>query len=93
MLFPAISGRVKEINLVSIVMLLKVLQIIQMLVAVLLIVSILLQQKGSGMGAGFGAGSGAIVSTRRGVDLFLYKVTIVLSVVFFAIGISFIILQ
>ncbi len=74
-------------------MLLKVLQIIQMVLAVLMIISILLQQKGSGMGAGFGAGSGPIVSTRRGVDLFLYKATIVLSVVFFAIGISFIILQ
>jgi protein translocase SecG subunit len=93
LLFFAISGRVKEINIVSIVMLLKVLQIVQMVFAVLLIISILLQQKGSGMGAGFGAGAGPIVSTRRGVDLFLYKATIFLSVVFFAIGISFIILQ
>jgi len=72
---------------------LKALQIVQMVLAVLLIVSILLQQKGSGMGAGFGAGSGPIVSTRRGVDLFLYKATIVLSLAFFAIGISFIFLS
>ncbi len=74
-------------------MLLKVLQIIQMVLAVLLIISILLQQKGSGIGAGFGGPSGAIVSTRRGVDLFLYKATIVLSIIFFAIGLSFILIS
>lgn len=75
-------------------MLLNVLQIVQMVLAVLLIISILLQQKGSGMGASMGGvGGGGIVSTRRGVDLFLYKATIVLSIVFFAIGISFIVLQ
>jgi protein translocase SecG subunit len=74
-------------------MLLKVLQISQMVLAVLVIISILLQQKGSGMGAGFGGPGGSIVSTRRGVDLFLYKVTIVLSVLFFGIGIAMLIIQ
>ena len=74
-------------------MLLKVLQIVQMVLAVLLIIAILLQQKGSGLGAGFGGAGGSIVSTRRGVDLFLYKATIVLSIIFFGLGLSFIIIK
>lgn len=74
-------------------MLIKILQIVQMVIAVLLIISILLQQKGSGIGAGFGGSSGSVVQTRRGVDLFLYKATIILAFFFFAIGISFIILN
>lgn len=73
-------------------MLLKVLQIVQMVLAAVLIIAILLQQKGSGIGAGFG-GSGGIVSTRRGVDLFLYKATVVLSIIFFGLGLSFIIIK
>lgn len=74
-------------------MLLKVLQVVQMVLALLMIISILLQQKGSGIGASFGGPSGSIVSTRRGVDLFLYKATIVLSIIFFALGLSFIIIK
>lgn len=75
-------------------MLLKALQIVQMVLAVFLIISILLQQKGSGIGASMGGpGGGSIVSTRRGVDLFLYKATIVLSIIFFGLGLTFIILK
>ena len=78
----------------SYIMLLKVLQIVQMVLAVLLIIAILLQQKGSGLGASMGGpGGGSIVSTRRGVDLFLYKATIILSIIFFGLGISFIIIK
>ena len=74
-------------------MLIKVIQIVQMVLAVFLIIAILLQQKGSGIGAGFGGPSGSIVSTRRGVDLFLYKATIVLSIIFFTLGLSLIIIK
>jgi len=54
----------------------------QMVLAVLLIVVILLQQKGSGLGAAFG-GSGTVYTTRRGVDKVLYQATIVISILFF----------
>lgn len=61
------------------------LQIFQMVIGILLTVVILLQHKGAGLGAGFGGGGGGpIVTTRRGVDLFLHKVTIACSIVFFA---------
>lgn len=64
-----------------------VLYIVQMIVGIVLIITILLQHKGAGLGAGFGSGGGGpIISTRRGVDLFLHKLTIGLSIVFFAIA-------
>ena len=50
--------------------------------AILLIVAILLQQKGVGLGAAFG-GSSNIYSTKRGIDKVLYQLTIVLALLFF----------
>lgn len=49
--------------------------------AVLMIVAILLQQRGATLGAGFGA-SGELYTTRRGLDKNLFEVTIILAVVF-----------
>lgn len=60
---------------------------LDVIVGLVLIIAILLQQKGAGLGAGFGgSGGGGVVSTRRGVDLFLYKVTIVSSILFFVLA-------
>ena len=63
-----------------------VLNVIQTIVAIFLVVIILLQQKGAGMGAGFGGGSGPVVTTRRGVDLFLHKITIGTAILFFGLS-------
>lgn len=60
----------------------KVFTIIQLVLAILLIVIILLQQRGSGLGAAFGSG-GNIYGTRRGVDKTLFQITIVVSILFF----------
>jgi preprotein translocase subunit SecG len=49
--------------------------------AVLMVLAILLQQRGASLGAGFGA-SGEIFTTRRGVDKSLFDTTIVLAVIF-----------
>lgn len=49
--------------------------------AVLMIVAILLQQRGASLGAGFGS-SGELYTTRRGLDKNLFEVTIILAVVF-----------
>ncbi|MFH1287040.1 MAG: preprotein translocase subunit SecG [Candidatus Magasanikbacteria bacterium] len=62
-----------------------VLTIIEMILGMLLIISILLQQKGAGLGATFGGGGG-VASTRRGSDLFLFRASIVLSILFFGVG-------
>lgn len=64
-----------------------ILNIIQIILSTLLVVVILLQQKGSGIGSAFGGASGSIVSTRRGVDKILFNTTVVLAILFFLIAI------
>ena len=48
---------------------------------ILMIICILLQQRGASLGAGFGS-SGELYTTRRGLDKSLFDATIVLAVVF-----------
>lgn len=48
---------------------------------VLMIVCILLQQRGASLGAGFGS-SGELYTTRRGLDKSLFDATIILTIVF-----------
>lgn len=58
-----------------------ILQIVTVGSAVLMILAILLQQRGASLGAGFGA-SGELYTTRRGLDKNLFEATIVMAVVF-----------
>ncbi|MBM3209785.1 preprotein translocase subunit SecG [Candidatus Saccharibacteria bacterium] len=62
-------------------MLATILPYITLATAILMIVSILLQQRGSGLGAGFGS-SGEFYTTRRGFDKNLFDVTIIFAVIF-----------
>jgi len=58
-----------------------ILQIVMIGAAVLMILSILLQQRGATLGAGFGS-SGELYTARRGVDKNLFEVTIIFAVIF-----------
>jgi preprotein translocase subunit SecG len=58
-----------------------ILQIVTIGSAVLMVLAILLQQRGASLGAGFGS-SGELFTTRRGIDKNLFEVTIILSVIF-----------
>lgn len=58
-----------------------ILQIITIGSALLMILAILLQQRGASLGAGFGS-SGELYTTRRGLDKNLYEASIVLAVIF-----------
>lgn len=58
-----------------------ILQFITIGSAALMIIAILLQQRGATLGAGFGA-SGELYTTRRGFDKNLFEVTIVFAVIF-----------
>ncbi len=58
-----------------------ILQTVTVASSILMIVSILLQQRGASLGAGFGS-SGELYTTRRGLDKNLFEVTVVLSVIF-----------
>jgi preprotein translocase subunit SecG len=59
------------------------LQFIQIIVSVGLVVLIVLQARGTGLGSLFGGtGGGAIQKTRRGLEKTLFQMTVGLSVVF-----------
>lgn len=58
-----------------------IIPVIQFTAAVLLVVAILLQSRGTGLGLAFG-GEGNIYRTKRGLEKTLFKATIALAVVF-----------
>ncbi|HRJ58546.1 MAG TPA: preprotein translocase subunit SecG [Anaerolineales bacterium] len=50
-----------------------------------LVLSVILQSKGAGLGGLTGADTGGVFTARRGIERILFWVTITLSVVFFAL--------
>jgi preprotein translocase subunit SecG len=56
--------------------------------SIALIASVILQSKGAGLGGLTGADTGGIFTARRGVEKILFRVTIVLSVVFFVLALA-----
>jgi len=58
-----------------------IIQIVMVISAILMIITILLQQRGATLGAGFGS-SGELYTTRRGLDKSLFDTTVVLAVIF-----------
>lgn len=53
-----------------------------------LVISVILQNKGVGMGALTGGDSGGVFSARRGIEKTLFVITIVLSVLFFILTLA-----
>jgi preprotein translocase subunit SecG len=64
------------------------LDIALIIISVLLILSVIIQSKGAGLGGLTGADTGSIFTARRGVERTLFWVTIGLSVIFFALVIT-----
>ena len=63
-----------------------ILNIAEIIVVIGLIVTILLQQKGSGLGSAFGGGDN-VYATKRGAEKFIYYSSIVLAVLFLGLDI------
>jgi preprotein translocase subunit SecG len=61
------------------------LNIALIIISVLLILSVIIQSKGAGLGNLTGADTGSIFTARRGIERTLFWVTIVLSVIFFVL--------
>ena len=59
------------------------LDIALIIISVLLILSVILQSKGAGLGGLTGADAGSVFTARRGVERTLFWTTIILSAVFF----------
>lgn len=56
-------------------------------VSLLLIIVILLQNRGAGLGSAFG-GAGGVYLTKRGLEKKLFTATIVLAVLFFGLSLA-----
>lgn len=61
-------------------------QLAQIILAALLIIAILLQQRGAGLSGAFG-GEGGVYSTRRGAEKVIFAATIVIAILFFGVSI------
>ena len=61
------------------------LNIALIIISVLLILSVIMQSKGAGLGGLSGADTGAVYTARRGVERTLFRLTIILSIIFFII--------
>lgn len=60
-----------------------ILQISTVISGILMMILVLLQQRGASLGAGFGA-SGELFTTRRGVEKSVFNATIFFAVIFVA---------
>lgn len=67
---------------------LPVIRVIQIILCIAVIVFILLQARGAGLGSAFGGSSaGSVFKTRRGVERLIFNTTIVFVVLFCLISI------
>lgn len=64
----------------------QILNIIQIVLATLLVIVILMQQRGTGLGGAFGGG-GNVYRSKRGMEKILFNATIVIAVLFVALAI------
>jgi preprotein translocase subunit SecG len=69
------------------------LNIALIIISVLLVLSVILQSKGAGLGGLTGADTGSIFTARRGVERTLFWITIILSVIFFALVITLLLIS
>lgn len=53
-----------------------------------LILSVILQSKGAGLGGLSGGDTGGVFTARRGIEKTLFRITVILSVVFFLLCIA-----
>jgi len=60
-------------------------QIALIITSIALITSIVLQNKGVGLGGLTGQDAGGVISARRGIEKILFNVTIILAIVFIAL--------
>jgi preprotein translocase subunit SecG len=70
-----------------------VLNISLIIISIALIISVIMQSKGAGLGGLTGSDTGGIFTARRGVEKTLFWITIGLSVIFFILAISTVIIR
>ena len=68
------------------------LDIAMIIISIALVVSVILQSKGAGLGGLTGGDAGAVFTARRGVEKTLFRITVVLSILFFGLAIATVVL-
>lgn len=66
--------------------------IAQIIIVIFLIVTVLLQQKGVGLGSSFGGGD-SVFTTRRGPEKMIFNATVGLSILFLGVSLGSFLLQ
>lgn len=69
-----------------------VLNIALIITAVALVVGIILQSKGAGLGGLTGSDAGGVFTARRGIEKTLFWVTIIFAILFFILAITSVII-
>ena len=64
------------------------LDIALIITSIALIASVILQSKGAGLGGLPGSDTGGFFTARRGIEKTLFRITVVLSILFFALTLS-----
>ena len=64
-----------------------ILNIAQVVLAALLVICILLQARGTGLGSAFG-GEGNVYRTKRGIEKKLFQATIIFAILFFGVALA-----
>jgi preprotein translocase subunit SecG len=65
----------------------KYLDVALIITSIALILSVILQSKGAGLGGLTGADTGGIFTARRGIEKVLFRITIALGVLFFGLAV------
>lgn len=66
----------------------KYLDLALIITSIALIASVILQSKGAGLGGLTGGDTGGVFTARRGIEKTLFRVTILLGVIFFLLAIA-----
>lgn len=69
------------------------LDIALIITSIALILSVVLQSKGAGLGGLTGGDMGGVFTARRGIEKVLFRLTIILSVIFFLLAIGTVIVH
>jgi preprotein translocase subunit SecG len=64
------------------------LDIALIITSISLIASVILQSKGAGLGGFTGGDTGGVYTARRGIEKVLFRITVILSLVFFGLAIA-----
>lgn len=67
--------------------------ITQIVIATLLVIAVLLQQRGTALGSAFGQGVNEFYGVRRGLEKKLYWITIILAAIFIALDFALLIIK